>query len=222
MKKTLMLMSIVAMALMLSVSTASAWHLSLEPISVLPNCEPVNTGDTFYADVFFNADPGGNSLSPSYQFAIGYDATELTWNDGSQSSHTPPGQQHTPPSPMMQIFGPAFEDTPGNGEIRNFAAGLFVGEAIMTGKYRLAHIEFTATPDMYCDGELDVWFTDSEYDDEVFKVDGIEIEFLKTPGYMFEGPSISQTGNPVPIPSAVLLFASAFLGLIGIRNGLSA
>lgn len=216
MKKTLMLMSIVAMALIFSASTASAWYVSVEPISPVE----VVAGDFFYADVFFNPDDeiNGNFLQ-SYEFAIGYDKTELLWNDGSLLSHTSPTDQHTPPSPLMQLFGPARVDSTGE-VVENFSAGVFgPSGATLKVKTQLAHVEFTVlSPVTAFDGELDVWWGDSPQGSEKFLVDHVEVDTLGTPGYLDQGPDVGA----VPIPSAVLLFASAFLGLIGIRNGLSA
>ncbi|MBL0714217.1 MAG: hypothetical protein JJV98_11000 [Desulfosarcina sp.] len=210
MKKTLKLMSIVAMALMLSVSTSSAWYLSIEPLV----CTGLIPGDTFHADLFFNADASGNFVQ-NYEIALGFDHSELTWHDGSESWHTPPAAQHTPPSPLMMIFGPP---NLRSGQVNNITAATFgPGGATLTGKTKIASIAFIATPDLTCDGALDVWFADSPMGDDSILVDGASVKYLGTE-HILEGPDV----HAVPIPGAVLLCGSALLGLIGIRNRKSA
>ena len=206
MKKILTLMFGMAMALMLSVSTASAWHISVEPISIIPDCEAVDIGATFYADVFFNPDAGGNFLD-AYGFAVGFDTTELSWVAATAAA------QHTPPPPSGMIGIPLLEEP---GYIGNFSAVAWGSGTTLTAKTRLAHIEFIAEPDMYCDGLLDVFMRPDIGLGGAFHVDDIEV--LWGDYDIVQGPSVSITGNPVPIPGAIMLLVPGFLGAIAIHR----
>lgn len=197
MKKTLIFMVTLAMALMFGVSTASAWFVSIEPVASVD----VTGIDTFYADLFFNPDPGGNTVH-GYQLSIDYDETELTWISATA------GAQHTPISPLIALFGNPYER---DGEIINWSASHFTLAAEVAVKTPIAHIAFETHADNFFDGELDVWLGSGPGGDSI-KVDDVNYNF----GHftVVQGPDVAA----VPIPGAVFLLGSGLLGLIGVRK----
>jgi len=206
MKKSLVLALTLTMALVFSVSTASAWFVSLEPY-LDPDGDPaaqvaLAPGDTFTIGVYFNADAGGNLLG-GYQFNIGFDADELTY-----VSYT-----HTP-SPLLELFGTPY--LVGNNVVENFAAGVFTNFPTFTGKTQLATVTFTATDDIVWDGLLDAEFVYSGGSTVTFGVGiGGSYDILYT-GHAYQGPDVGAA--PVPVPSAALLLLSGIFGLVGIRR----
>lgn len=199
MKKITMLILTIAIALMLSVSTASAWSVSVEPLGCI---NPVADGDTFFADVFFNPDEGGNLLQ-SYGFSIGYDTNELEWVS------TNAGSQNTPPPPLFSLGDPFLRNGVA-GMIEGWNGASLTSGALLTEKTGLAHIEFVAHPDMGCDGELDVWMMGGSA--TAFLVDDITSQWGDF--NLVEGPSVAA----VPIPGTVLILGSGLLSIFGIRR----
>jgi hypothetical protein len=198
MKKLFMLALIFALALVMGISTASAWFVSIEPIGTAD----IANGDTLTAEVYFNVDAGESVVLDGYEFALGYDTAELSF--ASLTS--------TPPSPLSALFGAPYDS---GGIVDNFHGVTFaVGPTLTEGSTLLATVDFTVLAPIL-DGELDVWFADSPHGADQFKVDGGIFNMLvPNADYVAQGPDVGA----VPVPAAVWLLGSGLLGLIGIRR----
>ena len=189
----------IAISLLLTVflgfSSAGAWTVSIEPVETV-----INPSDPFIADVYFNPDVGGN-LFDAYNFDLGYDITELTWNSSTAS------EQNLEPPGWMELK-PPFEDTPGS--ILNWSGVSFAGPIFVTSPLHLAAVEFSTSAGL-SDG-LDVWMQLGKFhigaegsndQSTIVEYTGSDLD-----PYIVQGPDVAA----VPIPSTMLLFLSGLVG----------
>lgn len=137
----------------------------------------------------------------SLEFEYDYEVDKLTWNSDDY--------QHTPPEGLSVLFGGPSEST--NGRIGNFVAGGFGAgaSAQITGDTQIGSFTLNYTNRNPEIGDFNWWNTDNP--DFTIRIDGT----------VYEGNELNGRLATVPIPGAVVLFASGFAGLFGLRKKLT-
>ena len=212
MKKTLLIIVVFAMSMTLTVGNASAWYFSLE------NANSVNLpGESVIFNILFNPDAGaenGNWLE-MFQLDFEYDIFELDNWTATGSKYT-----STAPSPLVANFmGPMEEadayHVPTPGHLRNFnQVDFFSTGVFLTDSYSVGTITFDILEGALIDGTDDIWFENTL--GLKAKVDGEIYHLIGDGAYALGGENLDV--GAVPIPGAIWLLASGFLGLIGLRR----
>ena len=203
MKKYVILIATISIILFSTANNACAsWYFELD-----------NTNNDNVFDIWFRADE--TITLDSYTLIFGYDTGEMAWSP-SGVGVLGTDYTHVPPSPLFEGFGSPYE-TPnaGSGYITNFSAMTFVGNAELTGDYKLGTLIYTILPSAVQDDADDLWWELSD-PNFYFLVNGVEY-FPGVDGYG-DHLNAGEGLDTVPIPGAIWLFGSGMLGLIGIRR----
>ena len=206
MKKIIMISLVLFVSIIMSGATAFAdWSFQLD------NFDNLDGDSTETYEIKFITDE--TLILDNYQLNFRYDNAEMQY-----VSYT-----DTPPSGLFpDFFGNMVEEAP--GKLWNFNAATFgSGPEISAGsELLLGTITFDVfdAPPSVKDGDYDVWFAadDRSFAATIngvfynFNLDDVEADHITY------GPDMDAVGAAVPIPGAVWLLGSCFLGLAGIRR----
>ena len=195
MRKTVVaIMAVLALAMLVNVPYASAWYFELTRPGPAMN-------DTF--ELWFRVDPSESVTMTDYKVDFGYDPVEMTYLGYDHKDPFKPGEAGT-----LEDKG---EYPPGSGQnVLDKLTALSVGGWNINTDTLVATMTYTLDAPVV-DGLDDMYFYSmgASYGatvDEVYQPQTNTTYFVNGPGL----------DVPVPIPSAVLLFGSGLLGLIGI------
>ena len=206
MKKNIMIAVLLSFSIIISGATAFAdWSFRLDNLDNIDGTSTETYEIKFLSDEALTLD--------NYQLNFRYDNAEMAY-----VSYT-----NTPPSGLYPDFmGTMVEEEP--GILWNFiAATVGLGAEISAGsELLLGTISFDVfdAPPSVKDGLDDLWF---DPDNRGFEatIDGV-VAYFDVPAtaaaHLSYGPDMDAVGAAVPIPGAVWLLGSCFLGLIGISK----
>jgi hypothetical protein len=209
MKKIIMIALIVSFSMIINGATAFAdWSFQLD------NLDNIDGDSTETYEVKFVTTEALNL--ENYQLNFKYDNTEMQY-----TSYTHPSASGLDADMMGQLY----EIEPGT--LHNLNAGTFgPGADLEAGtELLLATISFDVfdSPPSVKDGNDDLWFNPIDSVGFGTTIDSVWYAFKIQPpeflaAHLSYGPDMDAVGAPVPIPGAVWLLGSGFLGLIGIRK----
>ena len=208
------LMMVVAMVMLLNVSSAFAWYFDIR-----------NPNQDYTVELYFTPDAGGNTVQ-NFNFAFGYDGDlvgggmvpppnaadplgdTLDWSLETYTFDMPDFVEHS--------IGAS--NYPSEDVVNNFS-GAGDGAGALTAETLVGTFTFAGTA--VSDGYEDMWWARISIDHDA-KIDGAVYNLVDHTSHFHDGGAGADV-NPVPIPGAVLLLGSGLLGLVGIgRRRLSA
>ena len=209
MKKIIMIALIISFSMIINGATAFAdWSFRLD------NLDNTDGDSTETYEVTFVTTEA--LIFSNYQLNFKYDNTEMQY-----TSYTHPSVSGLIPDMMGQLT----ETAPGT--LHNLNAGKFGPGLDLTAgtEILLATISFDVfnSPPSVKDGNDDLWYNPIDsvgfgttINDVWYGFATQSDEFLAA--HLSYAPDLDTVGAPVPIPGAVWLLGSCFLGLIGIRK----
>ena len=204
MKKIIMIALLLSFSIIISGATAFAdWSFRLD------NIDNIDGDSTETYEIRFLTDE--TLILANYQLNFRYDTTEMQYVSFTNTA---------PTGLFGNFFGPLEERTP--GELWNFNAGVFGPGPELSSDILIGTITFDVfdEPPSVKDSDYDLWF-DADSGGFEATVDG-EVAYFSDDAteaaHLSYGPDMDAVGAAVPIPGAVWLLGSCFLGLIGISK----
>ena len=202
MKKIIMIALLLSFSMIINGATAFAdWSFQLD------NIDNIDGDSTETYEIRFMTDE--SLVLANYQLNFRYDTSEMQYV--SYTNMAPTGV-------WGNFFGSMEERTP--GELWNFNAGVFGTGPELTSDILIGTITFDVfdAPPSAKDGDYDLWFDPNSggFEATINGVVAIFSDDATEAAHITYGPDMDAVGAAVPIPGAIWLLGSSFLGLAGI------
>lgn len=207
MKKIISVSAVLATAMLLNASVASAWQWELE-----------NPNQDYTMELYFNPDEGGNIVN-NFALNFFYDG------DLADTYMTPPpdpgntlvdtlsfvSYTHDATSLGYAEIG-SLLDLPSHDLLYTFSGDGGVDGVEISGRTLFCTVTFSG--DAVGDGYQDMWF--AKYDNSFAStVDFTSFNIIDAPDKF---QNLGTDVNPVPIPGTLLILGSGLMGLLGIKR----